>query len=586
MLEHRNGPEYLRVVYAAVCMTLLAACGAGEDTSAAAPGVSAVAVPPAPTNLRATAGTVQVGLVWSASSGATSYDVRRSSNSGGPFMPIATTIPTSYIDTAVSGGVAYYYVVAAANASGASAASAPAAVTPTPVAVTPLPGNPGCGLTQAAFCDTFEAIAQTRGRAGDLDVQRWSGSRSNGQQPSGNGAALAAGPATIRYCRPDLSAPVFPPHDFSICNASTAIRSAHLAVGTGSQNYGQNAFRIRQPFDFRGRTGRIVFDAEAFYTADEHGWAAIAITEDPTPVPSFIRASQNDEGGAIPRNAVEIHLSRECGTTGRVGIRFIGVFRGHELEAHDAPGNSPCVSGIEGHLNRFVIEISRTHVAVRGTQPSDDGVSFGPLELLYEADVDLPFEVGYVQLSTHNHATRKYTPGFGSDIYRDAWVTRWDNVGFDGPVRTGTKEYEVADSLVPGNDAWNQPGPVMNVGYRVADERIGPAVVHQLRNVDPTGTTRARLALVAWYDAFSGDPLENFTLRYRFNGGTWRDRKFTAAEMNLVRTNHSQGLFTQMLDVPLQDLVAGTNTLEFTTRGVPQGYPPLVSSIDLVLDSP
>ena len=45
--------------------------------------------PPAPTNLVATAGNAQVGLSWSASSGATSYNVQRSTTSGGPYTTIA-----------------------------------------------------------------------------------------------------------------------------------------------------------------------------------------------------------------------------------------------------------------------------------------------------------------------------------------------------------------------------------------------------------------------------------------------------------------------------------------------------------------
>ncbi len=41
--------------------------------------------PAAPTNLAATAGNGQVGLSWSASSGATSYNVQRWSTNGGPY---------------------------------------------------------------------------------------------------------------------------------------------------------------------------------------------------------------------------------------------------------------------------------------------------------------------------------------------------------------------------------------------------------------------------------------------------------------------------------------------------------------------
>jgi len=42
----------------------------------------------------------------------------------------------------------------------------------------------------------------------------------------------------------------------------------------------------------------------------------------------------------------------------------------------------------------------------------------------------LPFTSGYVQLSTYNHASVKYSTNNSIDSY----IARFDNVGFDGPV--------------------------------------------------------------------------------------------------------------------------------------------------------
>ncbi len=75
--------------------------------------------PPAPTNLKATAGDAQVSLTWSASSGATSYYVKRSTTSGGPYTQIAAPTSTSYTDTSLTNGTTYYYVVSAINSVGA-----------------------------------------------------------------------------------------------------------------------------------------------------------------------------------------------------------------------------------------------------------------------------------------------------------------------------------------------------------------------------------------------------------------------------------------------------------------------------------
>jgi fibronectin type 3 domain-containing protein len=112
-------------------------------TSANSSQVSAtpqLAVPPVPTNVVASAGNGQVGLSWSASSGATSYNVGRSTTSGGPYTTIASPTATTYTDTAVTNGTTYYYVVAAVNGAGTSANSSQVSATPQ-LAVPPVPTN-------------------------------------------------------------------------------------------------------------------------------------------------------------------------------------------------------------------------------------------------------------------------------------------------------------------------------------------------------------------------------------------------------------------------------------------------------------
>src|ERR1039457_4413757 len=88
--------------------------------------------PAAPTNLVATAGNGQVGLSWSASSGATSYNVQRATTSGGAYTTIASPTTTSYTDTGLTNGTTYYYVVSAMNTAGQSANSSQVSATPQP----------------------------------------------------------------------------------------------------------------------------------------------------------------------------------------------------------------------------------------------------------------------------------------------------------------------------------------------------------------------------------------------------------------------------------------------------------------------
>ena len=58
-------------------------CNVAEVEFWGAYGIPSTA-PAAPTGLAATAGNAQVGLSWNASSGATSYNVKRATVSGGP----------------------------------------------------------------------------------------------------------------------------------------------------------------------------------------------------------------------------------------------------------------------------------------------------------------------------------------------------------------------------------------------------------------------------------------------------------------------------------------------------------------------
>ena len=88
--------------------------------------------PPAPSGLTAAASYGQVSLSWTASAGATSYNVYRSTTNGGPYTQIASgATTTNYTDTGLSKGTTYYYVVTAVNGIGESGYSNQAGATPT-----------------------------------------------------------------------------------------------------------------------------------------------------------------------------------------------------------------------------------------------------------------------------------------------------------------------------------------------------------------------------------------------------------------------------------------------------------------------
>ncbi|MFL6290529.1 MAG: M14 family zinc carboxypeptidase [Thermoanaerobaculia bacterium] len=89
------------------------------------------APPAAPAALSATAGSAQIGLNWTAASGAVFYRVHRATASGGPYTTIQTNwTATSYTDTGLTNGTPYYYVVTATNGAGEGPNSNEASATP------------------------------------------------------------------------------------------------------------------------------------------------------------------------------------------------------------------------------------------------------------------------------------------------------------------------------------------------------------------------------------------------------------------------------------------------------------------------
>ncbi|HEY3330625.1 MAG TPA: hypothetical protein VGK19_11425 [Capsulimonadaceae bacterium] len=88
-----------------------------------------------PTGLTAAPGSATVKLDW-ASSGDTSYIVKRATSSGGPFEVVASPTTNTYSDAGVINGTTYYYVVSGKTGDVESANSDPA--TATPSALVPL----------------------------------------------------------------------------------------------------------------------------------------------------------------------------------------------------------------------------------------------------------------------------------------------------------------------------------------------------------------------------------------------------------------------------------------------------------------
>lgn len=120
------------------------------------------AIPPPPTALSATAGVGRVFLTWAGSGDDTAqgYEVRRASTIGGPYESIASWTDNTlceHVDTKVTPGTTYYYVVAARNRDALSCNSAPASAIPAATGALPtgwtLSGLGTVSGTEAGFAD-------------------------------------------------------------------------------------------------------------------------------------------------------------------------------------------------------------------------------------------------------------------------------------------------------------------------------------------------------------------------------------------------------------------------------------------------
>jgi hypothetical protein len=455
-------------------------------------------------------------------------------------------------------------------------------------------GPPGCGLPNAAFCDTFDAPAASLDtRVAELDPSRWSGARMQPGLNPGNTAGVG-GAATIGNCRAGLPATVSPGQDALVCDGNDSIQSAHLLLAAGEQSYGQFSIRTRRPFDFTGRTGTIVLDAELHAANSLQGWTSVSVTGDPSPAPSFA-IQDNFENGATPRSGFEIHFFNQCGSSKETsGVSQVSVFSNFVERSFQNLGSlgSACVTATRGQLNHLEVRVSRNHLEVWGSDSSANGTTFGELRKLFELDEDLGLERGYVHVTNHNHSTLKY-----SEQTMDAWVARYDNIGFDGPVIDETSESSAPASLVPGTfDTGHGAVPGLSSGWSLRDEAEtnGPEVALPFRGVTLAGATSASLAL-NWHVLVQPD-IGNYKLLYRVNGGNWhvfalsgelRDHvtnpsTFLNGEELPDRTTIA-GAMSLMADVPLSELNEGANSIEFATRDTPNSYRAYVSNVDLIV---
>jgi hypothetical protein len=163
-----NGTKYYFV------MQSTNSAGHSTTNSNEASATPVLPVPAAPTNVTATAADSSVVLNWTASAGATSYTVYKSTASHGEAAPVALTVAggasTTGTVTGLTNGTRYYFVMQAVNASGHSTtnsnevtaiAGVPIPPPPTNVTATAADGSVVLNWTAAAGATSYTVYKST-----------------------------------------------------------------------------------------------------------------------------------------------------------------------------------------------------------------------------------------------------------------------------------------------------------------------------------------------------------------------------------------------------------------------------------------
>jgi len=134
------------------------------------------ALPSDPTNLTGVARSGQVALSWTASTGATAYNVYRGTVfDGEATTPVATVTSPSFTDTGVTNGTLYFYEVAATNSVGMSGDTEQITLTPMAAGGTSGAASIDCGggASQPFVADTDFGSGTTSSTTHAINTSNW-----------------------------------------------------------------------------------------------------------------------------------------------------------------------------------------------------------------------------------------------------------------------------------------------------------------------------------------------------------------------------------------------------------------------------
>jgi hypothetical protein len=414
--------------------------------------------------------------------------------------------------------------------------------------------GPGpCGLSQAAFCDTFDQPAGTGNRSGQLNGTVWGVSRTTGNNNLGGSVFDAWSPTQLQTCSGTTS--VQPDNDIIICNGQ--VREAT----TDNGNVTTLAMYPKQPFDFAGRTGIVTFDVSNDTQGSHAAWPEFWITDQPIPAPFAHLASWL----AVPRNGLGIRLAGYVEANGHGAScpegspAYVGVSSAITVSNYVANdmdnGGTLALHGLDcvkassgpGQMNHYEIHVSQSLIDIYGT----DAGTTSPLKHLASlSNANLTFTRGVVWIEDAHYNANKFST-------QGTHTFAWDNVGFDGPVVARDLTFDVPDQLT------STVGGTLNLGWFQAPNAAQTKTITGVTNV-----SSAAAALLTFNFSTSTAPT---TLTYVVNGHT-----HTAAWPYPDTAGSSWR--TLALPVPVADVLTGANTVSIASD-----QQMTIANVDLIL---
>jgi hypothetical protein len=426
----------------------------------------------------------------------------------------------------------------------------------------------GCvfsGGQTPAFCDTFTSPAGTGNRSGQLDGTVWGVSRATGNE---NFSSPANGWATTQLndCG-NATSGIRPPNDIVICNGEL-----HDSVTDGG-TVTTLAMYPKQPFDFAGRTGTIVFDVSNDTQGSHAAWPELWVSDLPDPTPFTHEASWT----AFPQNGFGIRFagctdSSGAGATCSRGENAVGV--DSAVVVNNYAGNDSFMGGTlkvigtdsvmkssgPGQLNHYEVRVSQNQIDVYGTDPYTGTLNLATNPLRHLAtipNVNLGFTRGLVWVEDVHYNGNKFNT-------QGVHTFAWDNVGFDGPVLPKDLAFDVPDNPNGAADTGQNGAPGADLGYHIAPNS-------SLTLTDPgiTGIGNASKGLLTFNFYDTADP---FTINYAINGHAhslawpypWKNSGSTK---------------TIAIPINLSEVQTGNNAITFTTGN----YDLTVMNVDLIM---